>query len=595
MAAIGGDEWPGIQPAERTVVVIVDVVESVRLMLADEAGFIARWRGFVQAVRSQVLPVHGGRLVKSLGDGLLMVFPDVVSGVTAALALPACMVPFNLRVPDDAALRLRVAVHQADVVMDDIDIYGAGVNLAARLAALAGPDEVVVSAAVRDHLADGHHGHLVDLGECFLKHYATTVRAFRIVPDGQRHSLGIPAAAFFDDRPSLAVVPFSPLGADETPSALGDAIAETVVGALSRSAGLRVVSLLSTLPFRHRPDLAQIGSTLSVAYVLTGSYRLRDGRVRVDAQLCTCRDGRVLWADSLSAELGAIFEGGDDALQAIAEQVGRAVVRAEVQRARSLPIANLEGYTLFIAGVFMLHRLSPTDFAQARTLLEHLCQRHPRSAAPWAMLAKWHLLSSVQGWAADKRAAARESQHCAQRALALESEHALALSMEAIVVAQIEGDLPRALRLGEAAVAADPQESHAWLNLGGIHSYLGHAHESEWMPQRAIELSPMDPARFVFNAFLAEGKLTARKWDEAAQAARASIRLNAMHATPRRILVIALAMAGDLPAARDAAQALLRVDPAFSVSAFQRRYAGGGQPPFLSERLQALQAAGVPA
>ncbi|MBE0548978.1 MAG: hypothetical protein IH627_15280, partial [Rubrivivax sp.] len=193
----------------------------------------------------------------------------------------------------------------------------------------------------------------------------------------------------------------------------------------------------------------------------------------------------------------------------------------------------------------------------------------------------------------DRRRAGRLAQASARRAVDLDPDHALALSMDAIVVAQIDGDLPRARQLAEAAVSADPQESHAWLNLGGIHSYLGHAAEAEAMPQRAIELSPMDPARFAFDAFLAEGRLTARRFDAAAAAARASIRLNAMHVSSHRILTIALALAGKVSEARSAAGDLLRLNPGFCVSAYRRGYAGR-ELPHLAERLQALKAAGIP-
>jgi tetratricopeptide (TPR) repeat protein len=230
---------------------------------------------------------------------------------------------------------------------------------------------------------------------------------------------------------------------------------------------------------------------------------------------------------------------------------------------------------------------------RARELLEALAERHPRAAAPHAMLSKWHMFHAVQGWSGDRRSAARSAQASARRAVDLDPDHALALSMDAIVVAQVEGDLKRAQQLAEAAVSADPQESHAWLNLGGIHSYLGHSAEAESMPQKAIELSPMDPARFAFDAFLAEGRLTARRFDASASAARESIRHNASHATSHRILTIALSSAGRMPEARSAARDLMRLDPTFRVGAYQQTYPGRDLPHF-SERLEALRAAGVP-
>ena len=172
-------DWPALQ-RQRRAIVVVDVVESVRLMQANEADVIDRWRRFVNEVRTQVLPVHGGRLVKSLGDGLLLEFEGVPAAVAASLDIQRRIAPFNAGRLGDAVMGLRIGVHLADVVVDDVDIYGAGVNLAARLATLARSDDVVVSAQVRDDLVQGLDADFEDLGECFPKHIPEPVRAYRV-------------------------------------------------------------------------------------------------------------------------------------------------------------------------------------------------------------------------------------------------------------------------------------------------------------------------------------------------------------------------------------------------------------------------------
>ena len=586
--------WPELQRAHRTLVVI-DVVESVRLMQANEADVVDRWRRFVDEVRSQVLPLHRGRLVKSLGDGLLLEFMEISPAVSAALDVQRRIGAHNRAQDPAAAMHLRAGVHVAEVVVDELDIYGSGVNLAARLASLADPGETVVSAHVRDALADGHDCHIVDLGECFLKHYPRSVRAFRVssVDAGARY--GLAPSMPLDDRPSLAVVPFAHRTPSEASTALGDAIADDVIAALSRSAGVTVISRLSTSALRDgRASLEETRALLGVAYVLTGTYRLQGSAVHVKAELCDARNGHVLWAEGLSSDVADIFSGQGQLVHTIATQVGQTVLRTEVHRARCLPIANLDGYTLYVASVFMLHRLGNGDFSRAKTLLEHLCQRYPRSAAPLAMLAKWHVLRIAQGWAPDALSAGREAQFCARRALALQPDHALALSLDAMMMAQLDGDLEQARASCEAAVEADPQEPHAWLSLGGIHTYLGNPEPAESLPMRAIELSPMDPARFLFDLFVAAGKRTAGKFDAAAQAARASIRLNAMHPSSYRLLTISLSLDGKMDEARKAGRDLMRVDPAFRVGAFGRRYAGRDGP-HAAQDLKALLDAGVPA
>ncbi|HET9978164.1 MAG TPA: adenylate/guanylate cyclase domain-containing protein [Burkholderiaceae bacterium] len=579
-------EAAGLQRARRAIVV-VDLVESVRLMREAEAEVIARWRAFVDRVRQDVLPLHRGRLVKSLGDGLLLVFDDAGAAVAAGMSLHGLVGAAPLGTP---ALQLRVGIHLAEVLLDDLDVYGSGVNLAARLAGVGRPGDTVVSAEVRDQLVDGLHGRVVDLGDCYLKHWSEPVRAFRLVA-ADATPLGAHADHFLDDRPSVAVIPFATPG---VAMALGDALAESIVTALSGNRSLRVISLLSTRAFRHGViDLATVRRTLGVAYLVTGSVHAAGDRLQISAQLCNTRDGQVQRSVRVATDAGAVFSPGDDPMGAFAREVSTEIVRTEVRLVRALPLANLESYSLYLGGVYLLHRLARRDFERAREVFDHLAERHPRSAAPHAMLAKWNVLRAVQGWADDRRQAGRLAQASARRAVDLDPDHALALSMEAIVVAQVDGDLERARQLGEAAVNADPQESHAWVNLGGIHSYLGHADPAQSMPQRAIELSPMDPARFAFEAFLAEGRLTARQFEAAVSAAQGSIRLNARHTTSHRILTIALALAGRIPEARNAAGDLLRLSPGFCVGAYQRGYAGR-ELPHLAERLDALRAAGVP-
>jgi adenylate cyclase len=202
-------QWPEL-PRERRTLVVVDVVESVRLMQAHEADVINRWRRFVHEVQTQVLPPHGGRLVKSLGDGLLLEFADVSLAIAAALDVQARLPAYNIGRAADAALFLRVGAHEAEVVVDKLDVYGAGVNLAARLAGLAGPGEIVVSAAVRHQLTDGLDAEFEDLGDCYLRNVALPVRAFRVGPAGPLPVIDIMAAADLPDSflPSIAVIPF---------------------------------------------------------------------------------------------------------------------------------------------------------------------------------------------------------------------------------------------------------------------------------------------------------------------------------------------------------------------------------------------------
>lgn len=584
-------EWPELRH-QRKAIVVVDVVESVRLMQANEADVIDRWRRFINEVRTQVLPVHGGRLVKSLGDGLLLEFELVVEAVSAALRIQEAVVPFNVGRDALAAIYLRIGVHVADVVMDDLDVYGSGVNLAARLTSLAGPGEIVVSADVRDGLTDGLDSRVFDLGDRFLKHVNGAVRAYRVA--GPACASGLEEASIDDLLPAVAVVPFACSGRNALQLAMGDALADDVISGLSRSGGLKVIARLSTRALRDSAGgLQEIRSLLGAAYALCGSYTIQGDNVRVRAELCDTRDTRVLWADTVSASVNDVFQGQDKIVSTLVAEVSRHVIATELRRARRLPISSLHDYTLYVASVSMLHRLSTHDFRRAGEMLEHLAERHPRSAAPLAMLAKWHFLRMIQGWTDSPELEADRARGFARQALGLDPDHAFALAIDALVMAHADGDLDAARRRCSDALTADPQEPYAWLVMAGLHSYSLDAEHAETKALRAIELSPLDPARFMFDVFVGAGKLAGGKVDEAVSWARSSLRLNAMHLSSHRLLVIALWLAGSKGEAREAAAALRTVQPSFRVGDYERRYPGRDLP-HAARYMNALRDAGVP-
>ena len=574
---------------ERRTLLFADLAQSVRLMNAAEVDVIARWLRFVAQVQDIVLPSHGGRLVKSHGDALLLEFSSVRSAVLAAFELLRQIQQVSGVGGPDSAMRLRIGIHAADIVVQALDVFGAGVNLAARLATLADAGEIVVSTEVRDQLNDQPDWHLFDMGECFLKHFDQPVRAYRICAGAPPATPGID---LLDHRPALAVVPFLPRTPDDGPDALGDAIADDVIAALSNQRTLRVISRLSTVALRAA-TATQVGALVHATYLLSGTYRRVGNGVQLAVQLTETRAGTVLWTDQLQAQVADIFLGQDSLVPTIVGCIGRQVLRSEVERARALPITSLDDYTLYVASIAMLHRLAPRDFQHAHALLEHLRERHPRSAAPRAMLAKWHVLELAQGWSADRRRSGMQAQDHARRALDLDPDHALALAMQAAAIAHVGGDLAQAHELSHQSTEANPQEPHAWLTLGAVHSWLGNSAPAEELPLRAVALSPIDPARFLFDVFVAAGKLAVAKYSEAADAARASIRLNAMHTPSHRLLTIALVLGGNIEQGREAARRMLQVEPGFRVSDYASRYAGRDQP-HAALRLKALLDAGVP-
>jgi TolB-like protein len=489
---------------------------------------------------------------------------------------------------------LRVGAHVADVIVDERDIYGAGVNLAARLTTLAGPGEIVVSAEVRGLLTPGLDAEIEDLGDCFLKHLETSVRAYRLGAPGRAPVIHAAPPEPKDMLPTVAVVPFSARNVGPSHAALGDALADELIAGLSQTPALHVISRLSTTAFRDgRYSLGQMRDLLKAAYVISGAYSVHGDEVRVQAELCDTGNQRVLWATSQRASIAEIFLGEDRIVPEIVANASTHILDRELQRARTLPLPSLNHYTLYVGGVALLHRLSAREFSRSREMLQHLAERVPRSAAPHAMLAKWHVLQMVQGWANDPQQERLLARASANRALDIDPGHSLGLAVDGLVAVHSDGDLITAHARYTAALDANPQEPLAWALIAGLHSFRGEGVSADAAADKALALSPLDPTRFLLESYAALAKLSAHKHDEAIALARSSVKHNKLHLPSHRILVLALSLAGDRARAREAMDWLKQVDSGFNLREFRRRYPGHDAP-HMPEYVEAFRAAGVP-
>jgi adenylate cyclase len=290
--------------AERATraILVVDVVESVRLIEQDEEGTISRWLSLVNYVEADLLAASEGRLVKCLGDGMLLEFSDVRTAVSVALAIQHASKRQNFGVPSERQMLLRMGIENSDVIIEARDVYGHGVNLASRLTSLAGPGEIVISARAREQITPVLDADVEDLGECFLKHVQHPVRAYRVGPPGPRPVIesGFPLGEL---RPTLAVIPFAARDVVPDHHVLGEVLAEEIIRELSRSPDLSVISRLSTTAFRGRlVTLAEINAHLNADYVLSGVYRV-DGqqvtggsRIRSRAFSSVNKSSLVMWS-----------------------------------------------------------------------------------------------------------------------------------------------------------------------------------------------------------------------------------------------------------------------------------------------------------
>lgn len=587
------DPWPLPELTRaRRAIVVVDVVESVRLMQEDEAGFIERWRRFVHQVRTEVLPKHGGRLVKSLGDGMLLEFERVPAAVAAAFEMHALMARLNEGWPPAAVMRLRIGLHVADVALDENDLFGAGVNLASRVATLASPGGTVATADVCEELVMSLDAEVDDLGECHFKHMNQPQRCFRLThtaePANERP--GLPS---LHQAPGVAVLPFVDARA-ETFNALGQVIAEELIALLSRSDRLSVISRLSTAALAgRRLSATDVGEKLGSHYVVSGTINGDAARMSLAVELVDARSGHVLWAERLSVAAADLLQSGDGPLAGVAAATADTIARVELARATVLPLPNLDSYTLMVGGVALMHRTGARDFDRARELLEHLVDRSGRHPVPRAWLAKWHVLKVQQGWSANPQADARSAIDLTARALDADPNCSLAHTIEGFARANVLREFDLAGQCYGRALAVNPNDSLAWLLTGMLQAFQGEGGEAVAACERARQLSPLDPLRYFYDALAASAALTAEQYERAAELARRSLRLNCSHLSTHRTLTAALELAGHHDEAAMAAQELLARDPGLTVSSFLARTPGRDFA--VGQRIgKALRDAGVP-
>lgn len=587
-------------PRQRRALMVVDLVESVRLMQTHEDEVIARWQSFVQHVRHHLLPGQGGRMVKSLGDGLLLEFPDRPGAVRVAHACQDALAEGNLALDSARQMMLRIGIHWADVVVDELDVYGAGVNLSQRLCTLAGPGQTIASPEVVEGLLAGVDAEITDLGLQYVKHVEAPLRSFLLAAPGQP-----PGAAALRPRPAMglepeqnmvvAVMPFDRRDTSlATPDPVGNLLADDLIAAWSCTPLLNVVSRLSSAALHGRPLPAEeMGRLLQADYLLHGSYALRGDDLRLGCTLVEVASGAVVHSASASGSAQAILFGGSDQLEELAGELLASMLRNATRRACAAPMSTLKSYAILLGALASMHSLAPGDFMRAHDMLSYLVERHPRQASGRAWLGLWHVLRVGQGWSQDPQQDAQAARRLVRQALDHDARHGLCLAVDGLVSAYVESDMTAAADRYHAAIESNPNEGLAWLYLSAVHAYQEEGDQAVRCALQAQRLSPLDPLRYYYDNFTSTAMLAAGDLAGAISYGRRSLQRNALHGPTLRVLAIAHALAGDMAPAREVIERIRSLDPHFSLARFRERYPGKGTAQ-VARYCDALKAAGVP-
>lgn len=555
-------------PRQTKVLLVVDVVESVRMMEEDEDGFVKRWQRFVDDTVDRLLPMYAGRLVKSLGDGLMLEFAEANRCAAAAFEMHKLIGELSHQSPRQP-LHLRMGAHVAEFVVDRHDIYGTDVNLTARIATLAGPGDTVVTADLRDRLTAGLDAEVEDLGECHLKHVSLPVRCYRIAPVGHARVVPDRQTAATDFRPTIAVIPFETRSSEPEHFVIGELIADGVIAQLSRSPDIRVISRLSTTAFRGRTgSMPEVRSRLDASFVLSGSYVASGGKILILAELADARKKEIVWAERLSGDTVDLLQAQSDLINQLSRATARALLDCEIGHSLVQPLPRLDSSSLLLGGIAMMHRSSVRDFERSRQALDALIERHARIATPRAWLAKWHVMRIIRGLSDSPQRDTQLALEQTRRALDSEPENALTLAVEGYVHCQLLGDGATATQRLTRAIDANPNESMAWLFKSVLSTMWGAAEDSIAEVEFASTLSPIDPLRYYFELILSSALLTNNQHERAILHARQSLKANRHHSPTLRVLLTAQVECGRQEEARQTLRSLLLEEPGLTVSSY---------------------------
>jgi adenylate cyclase len=585
---------PSLPMQLNKVVLVMDLVESVRLMASNEASVVFHWHSFLQHARDEVLPRHGGRLVKSLGDGILVEFDEVAPAARATLQLHRYFDEANRRRDDENKLWLRAGLNATHLYVDDQDVFGHGVNLAARVAGLASPGETVITANVHDALVEGVDGDMQDMGESYLKHWPEPVRTWTLSqPSGNNLHLKPAALARPDDfRATIAVLPFASRGNAAEHFVIGELLADGVIVQLSRSQHLRVISRLSTSVLRGRDDANQTASQqFDAHFVLSGSYVAMGDRLLVTAELCDTRSNEVVWADRLTGDVLDVVQQESELINALASTCANQLLQSEVQRTLTQALPRLDSSALMLGAINLMHRSTRRDLERSQLLLEALVDRHKRSPAPWVWLAKWHIMQVVQGMAADPHQSFQRAIDISDRALDMAPDSALALSVKGHAMCHLGKDIQGSQHLLLEATHGNPNDPMAWLYSSVWSAMWGSPDQSVIEAEKALQLSPLDPQKYYFEMMLGNCYFAQGKMEDAVAMCEASLRKNRFHVPTIRALLVSQYELGRESDARATLELLRAMQPELTVS---RYLASAGVTQARQRTAEAMQALGLP-
>lgn len=579
------------------VILCADVVGYSRLMGIDEEGTLAALNAVRGGLVDLQIAEHGGRIVRTAGDGLLVEFHSVVGAAECAVAIQREMPKFAAGIPPDRQIRLRIGINMGDIVSDGDLIHGDGVAIASRLESLADPGGINVSRAVRDAVRDRLPIVFDDRGEHEIGNIVRPVRVFRIVlneaalpsrPQGAgQRAPALPAP------PALAVLPFQNLGGDAETEFFLDSIAEDLITELARARWFSVVARNTSFRYKGKTISAkQIAQELGVRYLVEGSLRKMGNRVRINCQVVDAPSDQHLWAERFDGTIEDSFDLQDRISESIIGSVSPVLRQAEIERARHKPEASLDAYDLILRAFPPAFADTPQQNEEALSLLGQALDRVPVSPMATALTAWCRQQRYVMGWPATREDDRETARRMARAAIARGADTPLPLALAAAVRAAVTRDHDLALAAVDRALMIDPNGA-AVLGFAALTRCFCGAYEGAIShAEKAMRLSPLEPLLFYAAFALALACLFTDRPEEAVVYARKAIEGNPNFALPYCVLAVGAARLGRVEKAAQAVRELRGAAPQFRLGSLRRiRFADAVR---LRPDLDRLRAAGLP-
>jgi adenylate cyclase len=556
-------------------ILAADVAGYSRLVGNDEEGTLERLRILRRTVADPKIKEHRGRVVRTTGDGLLAEFVSVVDAVRCAVEVQREMALRDAELPADQRIEFRIGINLGDIIKDGRDVYGDGVNVAARLEALAAPGGICVSRVVRDQVRDKLGFAFDDRGEQYVKNIARPVRIFDVnmtaetmisTPDAAaRSSLPLPT------KPSIAVLPFQNMSGDPEQEYFADGMVEEIITALSRIRWLFVIARNSSFAYRGKSvDVKQVGRQLGVRYVLEGSVRKGGNRVRITAQLIEAETGAHLWADRFDGSLEDVFDLQDKVATSVAGVIEPALQAAEVRRSAARPTNDLNAYDLYLRALATYYPITKERLLKALELLQQAIaiDRHCGPALSLAAMCQMRLVR--ESWADEPEIAIREGVDLARRALEVAEDDPSILANAAFVLANFGEDIGAMMALVDRALTLNPSFSRGWFLGGVLRLWAGQPDIAIAHAEAALRLSPRERMGTPLS-LIGEALFLKREFDEAASNLLLSVQENPGYPHSYRVLAACYAHMGRVDEARAIIARLRGITPHLVTNAAQLR------------------------